>query len=72
MYIAGVLYHPEGARVIEEEGWVVEEDKKGSSAEAQGLPPWQLPDTVAARAEWEAVPGHKPWLNLDVEEIPEW
>ena len=32
----------------------------------------QLPDMAAARAEWEAVPGHKPWLNHDVEEIPEW
>ena len=42
------------------------------AAQAQGLPPWQLPDMAAARAEWEALPGRKPWLNFDVEEISEW
>ena len=42
----------EGGRVIEEEGWVVAKDEKGSSAQA--LAPWTLPDMAAAR---EAVPG---------------
>ena len=31
-----------------------------------------MPDMAAARAEWEAVPGQKPWLNLDVDEISDW
>ena len=33
-FVTGVLYHTEGGWVIEEEGWVAEEDKKGSGAAA--------------------------------------
>ena len=57
--------------MIEQQGWEVAEDTKGSSERARKKPPLQLPEAEAARAEWESLPAGKPFLNLDAEDVEE-